>query len=138
MIDALAADFDGSVGGPVEAADQIQQRGLAGTGRAHQREEFALGHGEVERGEDMDVLGAAVEGFGDVADADEGGIGGAHGFASRTAAPSVRVAGGLRTTFSPAVKPDGEDGFPAGDAADSYRPAFHFAVAQDPDILRPS
>ena len=46
--DGHAADLDRAAGRRVEAADQIEQRGLAGSRRTHQREEIALRDFEVD------------------------------------------------------------------------------------------
>ena len=50
LVHAVLADLDGAGGRPVESADQVEQGGLARTGRPHQREEFRLLHFQVETG----------------------------------------------------------------------------------------
>ena len=82
---------DAAAGRAVEAADEIEQRGFAGAGRPHQREELALAPLRGRGRKDVDFLRAALEGFGDVADADEGfGVVLIGWISTLTAAPSVR------------------------------------------------
>src|SRR5437773_7665839 len=69
---ATAADPHFAFAGLVEAGDQVEQRRLARTGRAHEAEEFAFGDLEVEIVEDVDLLAAAGEEFVDAANADNG------------------------------------------------------------------
>ena len=66
-----AVHFDGAAGRRVEAADQIEQRRLAGSRRSHQREEIALRNLQVHALEHVDALAAAGEMFVDVFDANE-------------------------------------------------------------------
>ena len=61
FVDPLAGDPDRPLRRPVEAADQVEQRTLAGARGAHQREELAVGHLHAELGQHLDVLGAAVK-----------------------------------------------------------------------------
>src|SRR5690606_1250578 len=69
-VDALAVDFDFAAGRAVEAADEVQERRLAGAGAADEREEFAGsdGHGDVADG--PDVFPGKVKHARDVADFD--------------------------------------------------------------------
>src|SRR5690606_5029730 len=109
-VDALAVDGDLAAAGRVQAADQVQQGGLAGARRAHQRDEVALFDLQVQAVQHVDPFRAALVGLGEVADADQ-----CHvpcplvvGYcpATVTAAPSASVAGGSSTTASPADSPD--------------------------------
>ena len=50
-------------GGRVEPADQVEQRGLARAGRAHQRDEVALVDVEVDAVQHLDLLRAALVGL---------------------------------------------------------------------------
>ncbi len=59
-VGALAGDFDRARGRPVEAADQVQQRRLAGARRAHQRQEIPFGDVQVERVQDMHGFRASL------------------------------------------------------------------------------
>src|SRR5581483_3693278 len=83
VVNAFAGNADRAVRGAIEAADKVEQRALAGAGRAHERKEFAGGHFEVEFGEDMNVLGAAMEDFLHPVDLDQGAVSGT-GFAHIT------------------------------------------------------
>ena len=89
--------------GRVEPADEVEQRGLAGAGRAHQRDEVAARNVEVHAVQHLDRLAAAPVGLGDGADLDER----AHrsGSITRTASPSFERGGGASTTRSPARSP---------------------------------
>ncbi len=60
LVDAAAADQDLARGGLVEAADQVQQRGLAGARGPHQRHEVALGDVEREPLQHRHLLLAAL------------------------------------------------------------------------------
>ena len=52
--------------GPVEAAEDVHQRGLAGARGAHQRDHLAAGDGQRDALEHRDVDFAQVIGLGDV------------------------------------------------------------------------
>ena len=62
--DGLAVDADFARGGAIEAADQVEQGGFAGTGRAHNGNHFAAFDAEVD-GVKGDDLTLAVEVLGD-------------------------------------------------------------------------
>ncbi|MDT4874180.1 hypothetical protein FQZ97_1094660 [compost metagenome] len=74
-VDALAFDLDLAAGGRIQAADQVEQRGLAGTGRAHQGDEVAVRDVQVDAVQHLHLFGAALVGLGEVAEGDEGGHG---------------------------------------------------------------
>jgi hypothetical protein len=57
--------------GRVEAADQVEQGGLARARRPHQRDEVALGDVQVDAVQHLDALGAADVGLGQAADLDQ-------------------------------------------------------------------
>ena len=63
---------DAPVGRRVQPADQVEQRGLAGAGRAHQRHEVAARDVEVDAVQHLDLLAAAAIDLGDAADLDQG------------------------------------------------------------------
>ncbi|MNT16934.1 hypothetical protein D3C72_1520610 [compost metagenome] len=67
LVDALAFDADLAARGVVQAADQVEQGGLAGTGRAHQRDEVAAGDIQVDAVQHLHLFGATLVGLGDVA-----------------------------------------------------------------------
>ena len=67
-----ARDRDLARGDAVDAGDQVQQRRLARAGRAHQRDELALGHVEVDAVEDLDLLRVALIDLAHVLHADGG------------------------------------------------------------------
>src|SRR4030095_3144910 len=105
--------------GLVEAGDEVEQRGLARTGRAHQRDVFARHHIDVDVDQDRDDLFAACVVLGEVADRNQrqrrvsgDHVGGEfrlhHGerrrggyFASFTCAPEAKFSAGFSTTLSP-------------------------------------
>ena len=68
LVDAITADRDAAVRGRIEAADQVQQRRLAGARRAHQRKEITLRDVQVDVMQHLDPLLAALVGLADVAD----------------------------------------------------------------------
>src|SRR5690606_39729728 len=57
-VDALAVDLDLPAAGRVQAADQVEQRGLAGTGRPHEGDEVPFGDFQVEAVQHFDLLRA--------------------------------------------------------------------------------
>src|SRR3546814_3000722 len=63
---AVAGDGDFTLARTGEAADQIQQRGLAGTGRPHQRDKITLRDFQIEAVQYFDGLLAARVALGDV------------------------------------------------------------------------
>ncbi len=74
MGDLVAGDGDAAARGDVQAAEKIQQRGLAGTAGTHEGHEFALGHVQIQALEDVDLFAAAAIGFVEVANLDETGL----------------------------------------------------------------
>src|SRR6185436_18823911 len=62
-VDADAVDLDRPAGRRVEAADEIQQRRLAGARWSHQRQEIAPGDVQVHALQHVDALAATAEGF---------------------------------------------------------------------------
>src|SRR5208337_3808163 len=118
LVDAAPAHGDLSCGRLVEAADQIEQCGLAGTGGTHQRDEVALGNIQGELVQDFDLLFAALVNLGDAADLNHGfGHGhlasmrmnerynGGHGVATVTGASFLSSDGASTITVSPALTP---------------------------------
>ena len=59
---------DAAAGGLIQSGEQVEQGGLARPRRAHQRGKRSLGDVEREAGEDLDLLGVALEDFVDVTD----------------------------------------------------------------------
>ena len=70
-VDALAVDGDLPARGDVEAADQVEQGGLARAGGAHERHEIAAGDVQVHAVQDFDLLRTTLVGLGEVVDADQ-------------------------------------------------------------------
>jgi len=58
--DVGSVDHDLAGRGTIDACDQVEQRRLAGARRPHEREEFALGHAEVDAVEHGDLLRIAL------------------------------------------------------------------------------
>src|SRR5207237_7599689 len=87
----------------VDAADQVDQGGLARARRAHQRHEVAARDVEVDAVQDLDRLAAAPVALGDGADLDQ--VGHQVLSASLTASPPLSDAGGESTTRSPSRTP---------------------------------
>ena len=73
LVDALTADRNLALVRPVEPADEIQERGLAGAGRTHERQELAGRHLEIEAMQYLDALLAALVALDDVAEGDGAG-----------------------------------------------------------------
>ena len=69
-VDPFAADADGTLARAVEAADEIQERGLPRAGRAHQGQELPGAHAQVKVPEHVDVLRSAMEDLFDTVDDD--------------------------------------------------------------------
>ncbi|KAG1393634.1 hypothetical protein G6F59_014324 [Rhizopus arrhizus] len=67
LVDALAFDADLAAAGVVQAADQVEQGGLARTGGAHQRDEVAARDVQGDAVQHLHFLGATLVGLGDVA-----------------------------------------------------------------------
>jgi len=120
LVDALPFDGDLAAAGRVQSADQVEQGGLARTGRAHQRDEIAAVDVQVDAMQHLHLFGAALVGLGDVAEGDEGG----HGWSSAL----VRwVALPPRSAFSSRL---GRERVNGGDAAAvAVAVAVAFAVA---------
>ena len=75
LVDAIAADADFARGWLIQAADQIEQRGLAGARRPHQRDEITLRNIQRQPVQHFDFLLAARVGLSDVVDLDHLGHG---------------------------------------------------------------
>ena len=71
LVDAPPVDLDRARRGAIEPADQVQERGLPGSRRAHERHEVAVRDVEVDAMEHLDRLAASVIGLGEPADLDE-------------------------------------------------------------------
>ena len=67
LVDGEAVDFDGARGRTIEAAEQIQQRGLARTRGPHQRDEIAARQVQIELLEHRHHFAAALVLLGDAA-----------------------------------------------------------------------
>src|SRR5690606_771912 len=76
-IDALPGNLDLAAGGRVQAADEVQERGLARTRGAHQRDEITGGDVQVQAVQHVDLLRAALVGLAEVSDRYQGGHDGA-------------------------------------------------------------
>src|SRR5882762_7245596 len=61
--DFIAGHGDAAVRGDVEAAKQIEQRGLAGAAGAHEADEVAFVHVQIEALQDLDFFAAATVSF---------------------------------------------------------------------------
>ena len=70
-VQTLAAYADRTARGPVQSANQIEQRALARTGRPHQRQKFAGGNFQVQIAQDVNFLRAAPEYFFHAVNADQ-------------------------------------------------------------------
>src|SRR3546814_6868575 len=70
-VDARAVDLDLAAAGRVQAADQVEQGGLARTRGTHQRDEVALVDVQVQAVQHGDLLRAALVGLGEVARSEE-------------------------------------------------------------------
>src|SRR5262249_27303048 len=73
-VDARARDRDLAGVRPVDAAEQVEQRGLARAGRPHHGDEVALRDRQVEMVEDRDRLLAFDEAFGKAGKASHGNV----------------------------------------------------------------
>jgi len=71
LVEPVAGDRHRAAGRAVEPANEVEQRALARARRAHQGQEFAGGHAQVEIGEDVDLLGAAMKDLVHVVDMDQ-------------------------------------------------------------------
>src|ERR1043166_4908064 len=104
----LPREADAATGRAVQPANQIQQRAFARPRRAHEREEFALGHFQMQVRQHLNILRAAMEDFFDAVQIHQRAVsfcGFAHGFFSFTRSPFFNPAGGFTTTRSPAETP---------------------------------
>ena len=59
----VAGDRNAALGRHVQAAQKIQERGLAGAARAHEGHELAFIHVEIQTLQDVDHFSAAAVGF---------------------------------------------------------------------------
>src|SRR5262245_59164489 len=104
----LAGDAHGTFAGPVESADQIEQRALARAGRPHQCEKISFRHFQVQVRQDVNLLRAATENFVHTVHVHQHPVVlclFVHGFNSFTGVPSASPAGDSTTTRSPALTP---------------------------------
>ncbi len=69
--DFVAGDSNAAVRGDVEAAEQVEQSGLAGSAGAHEGDEIALVHVEVQALQHLNFLTAAAIGLVQAAHLDE-------------------------------------------------------------------
>ena len=69
--DLVPGHGDAARAGDVEAAHEVEQRGLAGAAGAHEGHEVALVHAQVHALQDVQLLGPAPVGLGDVPHDDE-------------------------------------------------------------------
>src|SRR6267378_1915093 len=67
----ISVDGDASAGRPVDAGDEVEQRGLAGAGWSHQRQEVAARHVHGDAVEHRHFERIALVDFPDVVDLDE-------------------------------------------------------------------
>src|SRR5690606_18670243 len=102
--DCRAADVDRAARRRVEATQQVEQRGLARPRRAHERQEITLRNVEIHALEHVDALASAREVLLDTTNTNERSRV-RHCCCTTTMAPSVKSAGGLSTTRSPACRP---------------------------------
>src|SRR5436190_10456653 len=99
--DVGAADADAAARRAIDAGEQIEQRRLARSGRPHQPQEIAGGHGDRDALEHRHFDLIAAVGFGDVTKFDQ-----SHSHLTRTRARSGNAAGGLTITVSPGTTPE--------------------------------
>src|SRR5436190_19496666 len=78
LIDPVAADDDGSACRSIEPADQVEQRGLARAGRAHQREKLPLWDFQAQARENMNLFRPAPKILLHVLDVNENPVARAH------------------------------------------------------------
>jgi hypothetical protein len=71
LIDTIAGDQHLAAGGLIQPGHQIQQRGLAGARRPHQRQELAAVDGQIDAMEHLHFLFAANIALGDIAQGHE-------------------------------------------------------------------
>ena len=81
LINAPTVDDQAAPGRTIQAADEIQERGLTRAGRAHERNELAAAHFEIEALQNVDGFVTATEPFLDRFNVDES-RGGGRGFHS--------------------------------------------------------
>src|SRR5439155_4396893 len=104
-VNRLVADRDVPAGRTVQAADQVQQGGFAGTRRAHEGQEFASPHVEVQTGQHVDCLGPTMKDFFNIIDTNQDAVIGTHRFDSVMRSPSASLSAPSTTTLSPPFKP---------------------------------
>ena len=68
--DILTIHDDRTAGGRVQPGDQAEQGGLAASRRTGDGDELAVRDGQVDAGEDVHPVAAAVQGFGQLSDFD--------------------------------------------------------------------
>src|SRR5439155_20325023 len=73
-VNGLVANRNGPTRRTVQAADQIQQGGFAGTRGAHQGEKFAPPHVEVQTDQHVDFFGPTMKDLLDIIDADQDAV----------------------------------------------------------------
>src|SRR6267142_2478069 len=111
--DFVAVHGDASRGGDVEAAEEIEQRGLTGAARAHEGHEIALVHVKIQALQDLDFLAAAAVSLIQTANFDEtrGLTASIHSdhvplpVRISTLSPSCKLSGPLTTSESPGNTP---------------------------------
>src|SRR5262249_28081292 len=104
--DVLAAHEDEARIRLVDAGDEVEERGLSGARRTHERDEVALGDVQRDVHEHRHELVAAPVALRDVGDADDGRpVGHRYFFAIATVEPSRRRSGGETTALSPDFTP---------------------------------
>ena len=94
LADDLALEDDLAARGPVEAAEQLQERALAAARRAHERDELTGGHGQGDAAQRVDgrlaerVRLGQVAAFEDRAGRDGRGAGHGHGLSGGAVGPA--------------------------------------------------
>src|ERR1017187_858985 len=104
LAQGVAQDADLTAGGPVHGGDQVQQRGLAGAGWAHQRHELAFRNFQVHilQGDHVELV--ADKFLGQLSRLNDGFAHRVHALV-RTLSPSFRPAGGVTMRSSPPLRP---------------------------------
>ena len=142
LVHALAGDAHRAFGGPVQPADQVQQRALARARRPHQRQKFARRHLQMQVRQHVNVFRAAMEDLLHAIDVHQRAIGLIHGSSfiasspSRPRHPSSRPAQST-ITFSPAATPALNIGVVVLRAADRHRAALGPAILHDEHHVAP-
>src|SRR5262249_16973915 len=104
LVDTAAIDRDAAGRRRVESADEVEQRGLAGAGRPHERDEVPARDVEVHPVQHLDRLAAPPVALVDAAALHE--VRHQVLSASLTASPPFSVSGGESTTRSPSRTPE--------------------------------